>query len=62
VAFDGTITINPVKTSLSNKMVIKGLKLRGKNIDVSVDGNMFYVTVDSNKYSSNIGKPVRIEN
>ncbi len=58
VAFDGTITINPKKTSLSNKMEIKGLKLRGKNIDVSVDGDSFYVSVDGKTYSSNIGHPV----
>lgn len=62
VSFDGTITINPVKTSLSNKMGLKGLKLRGKNIDVSVDGNKFYITADGKKFSSGIGNPVVIEN
>ena len=61
VAFDGTITINPVKTALSNKMGLRGLKLRGKNIDVSLDGNNFYVMANDEKYSSIIGNPVVIK-
>lgn len=62
VAFDGTITIDPKKTSLSNKMEIKGLKLRGRNMDVSVYGNKFYVAKDGNKYYADIGHPVIIKN
>jgi hypothetical protein len=60
VAFDGTIIINPKKTTLSNKMEIKGLKLRGKNIDISVDGDKFQVFVNGNKYASSIGHPVKL--
>lgn len=60
VAFDGTIIINPKKTILSNKMEIKGLKLRGKNIDISVDGDRFQVLVNGNKYASTIGHPVKL--
>jgi hypothetical protein len=61
VEFDGTIIINPVKSDLSHKMEIKGLKLRGKNIDVSVKGNKFYVLADGKNYSSEIGHPIAIK-
>jgi hypothetical protein len=60
VEFDGTIIINPKKTTLSNKTEIKGLKLRGKNIDISVDGDKFQVFANGNKYSSDIGHPVKL--
>jgi hypothetical protein len=52
VSFDGTVTISPAKTALSNKMELKGLKLRGKSIDVTVDGKT---------QSSVIGTPVIIQ-
>ena len=60
VSFDGTITINPKKTSLSKKMELKGLKLRGKTIDVAVDGDSFQVTVAGKTLSSAMGTPVVI--
>lgn len=60
VSFDGTITINPKKSSLSNKMELKGLELRGKSIDVSVNGDSFYVKVDGKTHSSTIGTPIVI--
>lgn len=41
-------------------MEINGLKLRGKNIDVSVDGEKFHVTVNGKEYSSNLGHPVKL--
>ena len=59
VSFDGTITIDP-KTSLSKKMELKGLKLRGKTMDVTVDGDLFKVTVDGKTHTSAIGTPVII--
>ena len=59
VSFDGTITIHP-KTALSKKMELKGLKLRGKVIDVLVNGDSFQATVDGKTYSSAIGTPVVI--
>jgi hypothetical protein len=58
VAFDGTITINPKKTTLSSKTEIKGLKLRNKTIDIAVDGDHFFVMVNGKKYSSDIGHPI----
>ena len=59
VSFDGTITINP-QTSLSKKMELKGLKLRGKTIDISVDGDSFHVTAEGKTHSSTIGIPIVI--
>jgi hypothetical protein len=60
VEFDGTIIIDPKKTTLSSKTEIKGLKLRGKNIDISVDGDKFQVFANGKKYSSDIGHPVKL--
>ena len=62
VAFDGTITINPRKTTLSDKMDIKGLRLRGKEIDISVNGDMYEVVVDGESFTANIGSAITIEN
>jgi hypothetical protein len=62
VSLDGSVIINPAKTSLSGKMELKGLKLRGKTIDVRVDGDTFHVTAAGRTQSSAIGTPIAIKN
>ena len=61
VEFNGTITINPKKTTLSKTMDLKGLKLRGREIDISVDGDTYKVVSDGKSYTANIGSPVKIK-
>ena len=58
--FYGNISINPVKTSLANNLQIKGLKLRGKTIDVTVNAGRYEVVCNGKKISNTIGTPTRL--
>ncbi len=53
--FNGNISINPVKTGLANRLQIKGLKLRGKTLDVSVDGGKYEVSTGDKTFENNLG-------
>jgi hypothetical protein len=53
--FNGNITVNPVKTSLANKLQIKGLKICGKTLDVSVEGDKYEVRTDNKTFRNNLG-------
>ena len=57
---DGTITINPRMPSWSPQASLKGLKLRGSNMDISAVGHEFTVRVGDRVLRSNMGTPVRI--
>ena len=61
VSLEGTITINPHRTSLSQKLGLTGLKIRRKTIDIAVDGDKFSVTVNNKIFSSTISNPVIIK-
>jgi len=58
---DGTVTINPKLPSWAPQGSLRGLKLRGSSIDVSVEGRGFTVKVDDRLIPSKIGTPVRIQ-
>ena len=58
--FYGNISINPVKTSLANNLEIKGLKIRGKTIDVRVNAGRYVVVCDGKKFSNTIGTLTRL--
>jgi len=60
VAFDGTITIDPVQTGLANEISLKGLKIRGKLIDVAVTGDTYTVVTGDKSYNANVGDPTVI--
>lgn len=55
VAFDGTITINPVGSQLASTFELSGLKLRGKDINIRVEGGEYTVSVDSKTYKKKLG-------
>jgi hypothetical protein len=59
--FDGNITINPVNTSLADDLELKGLKIRGKNIDIKITKDSYKVTEGENIYTESIGTPVVIK-
>jgi hypothetical protein len=58
VDFDGTIQIDPVKTELADELVLKDLKLRGKNIDISVIGDQCTVVSGGKTYNEDLGNPI----
>ena len=60
--FDGTITINPVKTELANELALKGLKIRGKTMDISITGDKYEVVTEDKTYRNNLGTPTVIDN
>ena len=62
VAFDGTITIDPVKTKLANELNLKGLKIRGKTMDISVAGDTYEVVSGGDTFSNSLGTPTVIGN
>lgn len=61
VAFDGTITIDPVDTSLANTLTLKGFKIRGKTIDISVNGSKYEVVAGGKTFRNKIGAPTIIK-
>jgi hypothetical protein len=62
VDFDGSISINPVKTSLAKRLQIKGLKIRGKTLDVSVEGGKYEVRTGNKTFTNNLGTATIINN
>ena len=60
--FNGNISINPVKTTLANKLEIKGLKIRGKTMDVSVEGSKYEVSTGNKTFRNVLGTATIIKN
>ncbi|HEV2478944.1 MAG TPA: hypothetical protein VGS79_04745 [Puia sp.] len=60
--FNGNISINPVKTTLANRLEIKGLKIRGKTLDVSVEGGKYEVSTGDKTFGNNLGTATIIKN
>jgi len=60
--FNGNISINPVKTSLANKLIIRRLKIRGKTLDVSIEGDKYEVTTGNKTIRNNLGIATIIKN
>jgi len=61
VSPEGRITINPVPPSFSPEIKLRGLKLRGRTIDISVKGKKYTVTDNGRKHTSTIGRPIILE-
>jgi len=57
---DGTVTINPKLPSWAPDASLKGLKLRGSNIDIAATGREFTVKIGKRVFRSKIGTPLRI--
>ena len=55
VAFDGTLTINPVNTRLAKNLNVTGLKVRDKPVDIAVDGDHYTVTSGGKTWIKEIG-------
>ncbi|MEI7829155.1 MAG: hypothetical protein WCI31_05275 [Prolixibacteraceae bacterium] len=60
-SFDGVITINPVNTKLAKKLEVRGLKIRGKSIDILVTGDKYNVVSGGKSLTANIGNPTVIK-
>lgn len=60
VSPDGTITVNPRPPSFSPRISLTGLRLRGRCLDIEVDGGEFTVTVDGRVLDSAVGTPLVI--
>ncbi len=59
---NGNISINPVRTSLANRLEIRGLKIRGKTLDVSVEGGKYEVRTGNKILRNNLGTGTIIKN
>lgn len=62
VDFNGNITINPIKTSLAKRLQIRGLKVRDKTLDVSVEGRKYEVRTGNKTFMNNLGTATIIKN
>ncbi|HBG26915.1 MAG: hypothetical protein A2Y10_10550 [Planctomycetes bacterium GWF2_41_51] len=56
VTVDGLLTINPVPPSYSPEISLKGLRIRGNNIDISAKGKEYTVAINSKKHKCCIGE------
>jgi len=61
-SLDGSIIINPVKTKLARKLKVKGLKIHGKTIDISVVNGNYEVISDGKIIRHSLGAPTIIKN
>jgi len=55
---DGAIVINPHTLPFASRITLKGLKLRGRSVDVRVDGGHYEVRAGDRSIRSPIGKEV----
>jgi hypothetical protein len=60
--FEGNITANPSKTGLAGRLEVKGMKIRGKSLDIKVSGNRYEVTDNGKVYSGTVGTATIIQN
>ena len=58
--FYGNVSINPVKTRLANRLELKGLRIRGKTIDITVNRGKYVVLCDGKEFSNPIGTPTKL--
>jgi hypothetical protein len=59
--FDGSITINPANTKLASKIDVRGLKILGKTMDISISDGKYEVVSEGKTYQENIGKAIVIQ-
>ncbi len=59
---DGSIVVNPRPPSFSPELRLTGLHLRGRRIDVAVDGEEYTVAVDGEELRSAIGHAIVVAN
>ncbi|MHB9069518.1 MAG: MGH1-like glycoside hydrolase domain-containing protein [Sedimentisphaerales bacterium] len=57
---DGNVTINPVPPSFSPSIELRGLKLRGKEIDICVNKNNYVVTCGGKAIKSKVGRSTTV--
>jgi hypothetical protein len=58
--FYGNVSINPVRTSLATRLELKGLKIRGKTVDIAVNAGKYVVVCDGKIISNTIGTPTKL--
>jgi len=61
VDVDGRITVNPRPPRFSPRIALHGLRLRGRRMDLLVNGNSFTVRADDRTVRSALGRPVILE-
>jgi len=60
VELNGDVVVNPHPPRFSPQISLKGLKIRGHNIDLEADRERYEVRVDGRRISSTVGTPVVI--
>jgi len=56
--FDGSIRIDPRPPAFARKLALKGLRLRGHVLDISVNGSSYEVREGGKKIRAEVGSPV----
>ena len=56
--FDGSITVSPHLPAFAKHMALRGLKLRGKTMDIEVEGAAFRVRTNDGTQDENIGRTI----
>jgi hypothetical protein len=57
---DGSIKINPVPPSFSPRIALRGLKIRGYDIDIEVDGRNYRIRTQGRTLESKMGQAVKL--
>ncbi len=54
--FDGSVSVSPHLPAFTKQMALRGLKMRGKTMDIEVEGNRFRVETDAATQEGDIGQ------
>lgn len=57
---DGDIVIDPRPSTLASSMKLCGLKLRGRTLDIAIQGDRYEVRMNGDRATAKIGQAVRI--
>ena len=58
VGIDGSVVVNPHPPAFSPRIALKGLRIRGTGMDVSVSGKKYTVSIGRRVLRANVGTPV----
>ncbi|MCX6359829.1 MAG: hypothetical protein NT029_08490 [Armatimonadetes bacterium] len=57
---DGSVTVDPHPPAFSPRMALRGLRIRGRTLDIRVDGGSFTVRSSAGAVRSRVGAPVTV--
>ena len=58
--FDGTVSVTPHLPPFSRRMALRGLMLRGKTMDIELEGQRFKIQAENETQEGDIGQRITV--